>query len=223
MPNKITLVIADDHPLILNGLIYMLKGERELDIVGEATNGRELIKLVERVRPEIVITDLKMPGMDGFEAVRIIKKISPETGIIVISVFKKEQYFIRMIEAGAFGYLAKEAGKHEILKAIHTVRKNEFYCSSNFSKSFVRKVATSTFNPYTLKPGVNVLTEFEKVIIMRICEGKISKDISEEFGQTVRTIQTYRQAILEKLDLPNSAALIIYAVKKGLYEVGEDY
>lgn len=223
MEEKITLVIADDHPLILNGIKYMLKGEANLELVGEATNGKELIKLVERLKPKIVLTDLKMPEMDGVEAVKRIKRISPQTGIIVISVLKKEQYFIEMVEAGALGYLVKEAGKHEIIRAIHSVMKNEFYCSSNFSKAFVRKVATSNFNPYYLKPGVDVLTEMEKIIIRKVCEGKKSKEISEEFGYTVRTVQTYRQKILDKLELPNSAALIIYAVKNAVYEVGDDY
>lgn len=217
--NKISVVIADDHPLVRNGLDLILSDEEEIGIVGEASNGTELLQVVEQKKPDIIITDIKMPKMNGIDAVRKIKGRFPQIGIIVLSMYDKEQFVVDMMEAGALGYLLKDADKHVIVSAIKAVYNNELYYNTRYGRPFLRRLAHSKFDPYPYKPPVTVLTEIEKVIIRKICEGKSSKIIGDEMGYTERTVGTYRNNILEKLELPNAVALSMYAVKKGIYEV----
>jgi DNA-binding NarL/FixJ family response regulator len=214
----IRVVIADDHEIFRDGLKLMLKKENNIEIVGEAQNGVELVHIVNQLQPDIVLTDIVMPEMNGIEAVIEIMNEHPYIGIIALSMSDEEKLVVDILEAGATGYLIKTVGKAEILEAIITVnRKMPYFCASISSK-MTRLISKSNFNPYKNKAAAT-FKEKEIEIINYICEGLTSKDISEKVYLSIRTVEGYRQKIMEKMDTNTTAGIIIYAIKNGIYKI----
>jgi two-component system, NarL family, response regulator NreC len=220
--NTITIVIADDHPLVRNGLQEVLRDESRLRIIGEASTGSELIELVSKLKPDIVITDIKMPGLDGIDAVKEIKRIRPMTGIIALSMLKKEQIVIDMLEAGAYGYLLKDADKSQIIEAIYCVHNNEPYYSSSFTRRMLRRLKVSSFKPYYKDYDKYALKPIERRMITMICDGMTNKEIAYNLKLRLKTIENYRKMLMDKLEKTSIASLVIYAVQTGLYEIPEE-
>ncbi len=212
----IRIVIADDHAIFRDGLKVLLETDEKLYLAGEACNGNELIELVKRELPHVVLTDIIMPGLDGIDAVKQIKKLYPNIEIIALSMFDQEQLVIDMMEAGALGYLLKNSARSQIIGAIYSVYNKEPYYNESISKRMLKRIAASTFDPYSHLREVP-LTETEISITRYICEGFTNKEIADKLRHTKRTIEIYRKKLMDKLELKSSAALVIYAVKKGIY------
>jgi DNA-binding NarL/FixJ family response regulator len=214
--HKIKVVIADDHEIFRDGLRLMIQKQPHIELLAEAEDGNELIEFTKQLLPDVVITDIKMPRMDGTAAAKHLAAHYPTIGIIALTMFDEEDLIVDMLEAGAMGYLLKNADKNEMVDAIESVYRHEpYYCKST-SQKLAKMVAKSKFNPYKVKEKI-FFTDRELEIITYICEGLTNKEIGEKVFLSVRTIEGIRLRITEKMNVKNTAGIIIYAIKSGLY------
>jgi len=214
----IRIVLADDHEIFRDGFQTMLTKHTDVELIGEAENGKELIIQVEKLKPDVIITDIKMPGMDGIEATKILSERFPETGIIALSMFDEDNLVVDMLEAGAKGYLIKNAPKQEILEAIRTVyEKGTYYCHHTSNK-LAQMIAKSKFNPYKKQKKIH-FTDREIEVIQLICGECSNKEMASQLNLSVRTIEGYRDKVLEKMEVKNTAGIVVYAIKHGFYKI----
>jgi DNA-binding NarL/FixJ family response regulator len=215
MPNIIRLLIADDHEIFRDGLVLMLSKQPHLILEGQAEDGQELVNMVKEKQPDIVLTDIKMPRMDGIEATRYIRMYYPQVNIIALSMYDEENLIVDMLEAGARGYLLKNADKKEILEAIESVYQNkEFYCQHT-SARLASMIVKSKFNS-SRKADIIEFTDREKDIIKLICLQFTAQEIADKLYLSKRTVEGYRTRILEKMNVKNTAGVVIYALKNGI-------
>jgi DNA-binding NarL/FixJ family response regulator len=214
---NIKLIIADDHEIFRDGLRMMLLKQADIELVAEAEDGKELIEKIKTFLPDVVITDIKMPRMDGIAATRHIAEHYPTIGIIALTMFDEDDLIVDMMEAGAKGYLLKNADKNEMVNAVKSVYTQEPYYCKHTSQRLAQMVAKSKFNPHKqiAKPE---FSEREVEIIGFICNGLTNKDIAAKIFLSVRTIEGLRMKILEKMQVKNTAGIIIYAIKSNLYQ-----
>jgi DNA-binding NarL/FixJ family response regulator len=212
----IRVVIADDHEIFRDGLRLMLQKQPDITLLAEAEDGKELIEHIKHLKPDVVITDIKMPHMDGTAATKHIAEHYPTIGVIALTMFDEEDLIIDMLEAGAKGYLLKNSDKHEMVDAIKSVFNNTPYYCQHTSRRLAQLVAKSKFNPYKqqVKPDFN---DREREIISCICDGLTNKEIANRLFLSVRTVEGIRMKILEKMNARNTAGIIIYAIKNDLY------
>jgi DNA-binding NarL/FixJ family response regulator len=214
----VRIILADDHEIFRDGFQTMLTKQKAIEMVAEAANGRELIELTAKLNPDVIVTDIKMPIMDGIEATRILADRYPHIGVIALSMFDEDNLVIDMLEAGAKGYLIKNAPKHEIYEAIKTVYKNGTYYCQNTSNKLAQMIAKSKFNPYKKIPKIE-FTERETEVIKLICTELSNKEMASQLNLSVRTIEGYRDKIQEKMDVRNSAGIVVYAIKNGIFKI----
>lgn len=217
--NILKVIIADDHELVREGLQVMISKITEIELIAEAANGEQLVRLTSHLLPDVVLTDVKMPVMDGIEATRQIRKKHPHIGVIALTSFNEENLIMDMLNAGANGYLLKNAGKKEITDAVKTVYKGESYYCKETNEQLSHLVAKG--GVYTDKHN-NLFTDREIQVIHLICEGLSSKLIASQMMLKTRTVERYRDSIMEKMEVKNSAAVVMYAVKHGLYKFSMD-
>lgn len=214
----IRLVIADDHEIFREGFNSMLKKQKEIELVGEAENGAELIELAGSLQPDVIVTDIKMPVTDGIEATKVIKEKYPSIHIIALTMFDDEDLIIEMLEAGADGYLIKNAHKTEIIEAVKTVYKGQPYYCNHTSNKLAQLIARSKFNPSdkTTKPD---LTSKETEIMRLICSGLSNKEMAAQLNLSVRTIESHRENIYEKTGTHNTAGIVVYSIRNEIYKI----
>lgn len=214
----IRVVLADDHELFRDGFRVMLKKQPAIQLVGDAGNGNDLLGQVHLLKPDVVITDIKMPELDGIAATRQLIARYPGLPIIALSMFDEENLIVDMLEAGARGYLLKNAGKHEIVQAIETVYGGEVFYCGHTSRKLAQLIATSKF-----QPGQQIklpeFTERERTIIQCICQELSNKEIAHRLQLSVRTVESHRERIQEKMQVRNMAGIVVYAIKHGLYQI----
>jgi two-component system, NarL family, response regulator NreC len=216
--HNLRVLLADDHEIYLDGLQAMLQKQPGVEVVGLAANGQECVRLTADVHPDIILTDIMMPVMDGIAATKYITEHHPRVSIIALSMFDQENLIIDMLEAGAKGYLLKNAHKSEIMEAIHSVHKNvPYYCRSTTTR-LARLIGQSRYNPKQLKESIS-FSDREKEIIRLICEEKTTKEIAEKLFMGSRTVEGCRIKILEKMQVHGVAGIVIYAIKHKLFEV----
>ncbi len=214
---KISVIIADDHEIFRDGLKLILSKQKNIELVASVANGDQLIKTARNLKPDIIITDIKMPVIDGIEATRNINLTQPETGIIALSMFDEEDLIIEMLEAGAKGYLLKNADKNEIFEAIETVAQGEnFYCKHTSSKLAIMIARSRGKNQQ--KPEVQ-FSEREIDIIQLICKEYTNKEIADKLFLSARTVEGYRVKILEKMKVKNAIGIVIYAMQHGIVNI----
>jgi DNA-binding NarL/FixJ family response regulator len=220
MKYSIRLIIADDHEIFRDGLALMLSRQKDITLLAQAGNGKELAELTEQHNPDVIITDIKMPVMDGIQASKLILKKQPDVKIIALSMFDEETLIVDMLEAGAKGYLLKNADKQEILDAIETVYEDKTYYCHHTSAKLTNMIVKSSFNPYKKKEPVS-FNERELEIIKLICQQNSSKEISDKLFLSSRTVEGYRTKILEKMNAKNTVGVVVYALKHNLIERSE--
>jgi DNA-binding NarL/FixJ family response regulator len=212
----IRVIIADDHEMILEGLHVMLKKAPEIEIIGEASNGEQLLRLTRQLKPDVVLTDVKMPQTDGVAATKKIKEEFPHIGIVALSSYDEGRFLLDMVKAGAKGFLLKTALRSEILEAIKKASVGEsFYCAHSRDKL---SEIISRSSQYVRGVDQELFTDRERQIIQLICEGLSSKQVAYRLCLKARTIESYRERIMMKMNVNNSAALVIYAVNHKLYQ-----
>ena len=214
----IKIILADDHELFRDGFKVMLKKHPEVELVGEASNGEELVALAGELKPDVVITDIKMPKVDGVEAAKRLTADHPSIGIIALSMFDEEAQIVDMLEAGAKGYLLKNAHKQEILDAIKAVNLNQTYYCATTSGKLAKMIARSSFDPHRKQKAVE-FSEKELSVMRMVCEEKTNKEIADKLGLSVRTVEGYRDKIQEKISAKNSAGIVVYAIKNNIFKI----
>lgn len=214
--HKIRVLIADDHAVYLDGLEMLFSQHEEIEVVGSAGNGEHLISLAKQLSPDVILTDLKMPGTDGIQAIKEITALNIPCHCIALSTFDTDYLIVEALEAGAMGYITKNAQRGEIIEAIKTVNEHRPYYCATTSLKLARQIANSNFNPYT-KGAAHLLNNIEKEIVRLICEEKTSEEISKQLFIPKRSVERIRAKILEKADVKTPVGLVIFAIKNSLY------
>jgi DNA-binding NarL/FixJ family response regulator len=212
----ITLVLADDHEIFRDGFKTLLKKQKDIEFVGEASNGKELIELVEMKKPDIVVTDIQMPIMDGIEATRLIRSKHPSIGIIALSMHLEESLIVEAVEAGVNGYLSKNVGKQELIEAIKTVKGGESYYCKSISKKLLERLTRLKFQAQNLKPH---FTERELEVMKLICKEFTNKDIATALSLSSRTVEGIRESIQKKIGAKNTAGIVVYVIKNRIIDL----
>jgi two-component system, NarL family, response regulator NreC len=215
MKSKYRIVIAEDHTILREGLRSLLSTHPEFEVVGEAKDGHEAVHRSEKLKPDLILTDLSMPRMNGMEAVREIKKRSPETKIIVLTVHKNEEYILATLRAGADGYVLKDSTHSELVMAIKSVLSGKSFLSPEISEKVIEGYLEGRKNLKALTPW-ETLTQREREILKLIAEGYKNKEIADELCISVKTVEKHRANLMEKLDLHNASVLTAFAMDKGL-------
>jgi two-component system, NarL family, response regulator NreC len=215
MGEKKQVLIVEDHTILREGLRSLLSGHIDFEIVGEATDGREAIRSVEKLQPDIVLMDISMPRMDGISAIREIKKQNSKIRILALTVHKTEEYILSTLEAGADGYLLKDATHAELIKAMEIISKGDRYLCPGIAGQIIDGYLQGRKSSKPLSV-YETLTPREKEILKLIGEGYKNKEIAEQLFISVKTVEKHRSNLMEKLQLHNSAAVTSYAIKKGL-------
>lgn len=213
----IKIILADSHELFRDGFKSLINQCTGITLVAEAFNGEHLVRLAERHMPDVILTEVDMPVMDGIEASKLISEKFPQIAIIALSMFNGIHFVKEMIAAGAKGYLKKNADKEEIISAIETVSAhNDYYCRDTMPKLVKLRSAISCSS------AGNELSCKEKQIITLICRGFMNKEIAKEIFQSVRTVEGYRERIMEKTRTKNPATLALYAIANKIIYLDED-
>lgn len=215
MAQTYRIVIAEDYTILREGLRSLLSADPAFEIVGEAEDGREAIETVAKLKPDLVLLDLSMPRTSGLDAIREIKRLSPGTKICVLTIHKTEEYILATLEAGADGYVLKEASHAELTLAIRSILGGKRYLSPGVSGKVIEGYldGRKTFKTTTLW---DTLTQREREILKLIAEGYRNSEIAEYLFISVKTVEKHRANLMKKLDLHSTAALTAYGIEKGL-------
>ncbi|MGQ9777630.1 MAG: response regulator [Thermodesulfobacteriota bacterium] len=215
MNTKSKIVLAEDHTILREGLKSLLSSSQDFEVIGEASDGREAIQGVEKLKPDLILIDLSMPRMNGMEAIREIRRLSKEVKIIVLTVHKSEEYILATFKAGADGYVLKDSTHEELLIAIKSVLKGKNYISPEISDKVLEGYLEGR-RRLKSKTAWETLTSREREILKLIAEGYKNKEIAEDLCISVKTVEKHRSNIMEKLNLHNVQALTAFAIEKGL-------
>lgn len=211
----ISYLIADDHKIFRQGLKLALMDDQKLICTGEAGNGKELLLLLPQKLPDVLLLDLKMPEMDGLEALKAIREQYDSLRVIVLTMFEDEHFILHMMEAGANGYLLKNAEPSEIRRAIHSVYESGYYFNDLVNTTLLRKVVQQKKNGLPLLPEVR-LNERETEVLQLICQEFTAAEIGRKVYLSTRTVEGIRSSLLEKVGVRNTAGLVLYAVRNGI-------
>lgn len=209
------IVVAEDHTILREGLRLLLSSNADFEVVGEAGDGLEAIRLVESLKPDLILMDLSMPRMNGMGAIQEIKKQCPATKILVLTVHKTEEYILATLKAGADGYILKDATHSELMLAIDNVFSGKSYLSPGISEKVIEGYLEGR---KTIKSSTSwdTLTQREREILKMIAEGYKNKDIADYLCISAKTVEKHRANLMKKLDLHSASSLTAFAMEKGL-------
>jgi two-component system response regulator NreC len=215
---KVRLLVADDHKIFRQGIKKLLEEEPDLQVVGESADGRETVKKATELKPDIILMDIAMANLNGLEATKQIKKVLPETKIIMLTMHKNEEYVLQSFQAGASGYILKEGAVEELVSAIRSIHQDKSFLSPTVSKTLVdaylRKMETGkTETPFDL------LTDREREVLQLIAEGFTNREVAKQLFISVKTVEAHRAHIMQKLNIHDIAKLVKYAIQKGLVDL----
>jgi len=224
----IKIIIADDHTLVRAGIRSLLDTIKQVDVVAEANDGREAIQLIQKFQPDIVLMDIGMSGLNGLEATEIITRDHSDVKVIILSMHTSEEYVLQALRSGAAGYLVKDAAPNELKIAVESVSRGETYLSPVVSKhviqTYIQRTRTDMQDTDTAKQtlyGREKLTSRQREILQLIAEGHKTKDIAAQLHVSVKTVETHRMQLMERLDIHDIAGLVRYAIRIGLISLDE--
>lgn len=215
-PEKITVLICDDHELFREGVKAILARQPDIGVVGEAGDGGEAVEAALRLNPDVVLMDISMPLLKGFEAVRRIKKVLSDIQVLMLTIYDDEDLVARCLDAGASGYLLKDSPPLQLVYAIRAVNRGQQYMSPGVLKGMVSQYISQ---PDKIKSGYETLSEREREVLVLLAEGHSLKDIAGQFDLSVKTVDAHKCNLMRKLDLHDRSGLIRYAIRKRLVEV----
>ena len=218
MPTKQRILIVEDHTLLRAGLRALLTQDTDIEIVGEASDGRDAIQAVGELLPHLVLMDLNMPGMNGIEAILDIKRRYPETRVLVLTIHKTEEYIHESLRAGADGYILKDATHDELRVAVRSVLNGKTYLSPDISSKVINGYLGVGNSPSSSSVW-DSLTHREREVLKLVAEGHPNKFIANYFSLSVKTVEKHRSNLMKKLNLHNASTLTAYAIEKGLVEI----
>jgi two-component system response regulator NreC len=211
----IRVAVVDDHTLMRQGTSGLLDSQPDIEIVGEADTGRAAIELVSRTGPDVVLMDIAMPGMSGLDATREISQRFPDVNVVIVTMHERDDYLFEALRAGASGYVLKGADIEELLAAVRAAHKGEVYLQPSASKALVADYLARAARGED-RDRLDGLTDREREILRLIAQGMTARQIAEELVLSPHTVQSHRDRIMSKLDLHSKAALVRYAVDRGL-------
>ncbi len=211
----IRILVVDDHTLVREGLCRILAGEQDMEVVGQTSSGREAVKLCEELKPNIVLLDYKLPDIDGLETTDRIVAMKTGAKILILTMYANEEYAIRVIRAGAAGFLIKGASTDELLKAVRKVVGKGTY----ISPAILEKMTERMTQPPEETPE-SVLSNREIQVLVQLSRGGSSREVAENLCLSLSTVETYRSRILEKLNLRNNSDITRFAIRRGLIDMG---
>ncbi len=214
-----TIILADDHPIVRRGLRSVLEAEKNFSLIGEAGDGLEAVRMVENLQPDILITDMMMPGLTGLEVTRQVKHRVPKTKIIILSMHASESYVLEALRNGANGYVLKDTVSEELVEAIRDVIAGRRYLSSQLSERAIETYILKAES--TLEDSYDSLTTREREVLKLAAEGSTNNEIAERLFISPRTAETHRANLMKKLALSNHTELIRYAIRRGVLSLDE--
>ncbi len=217
--SKTRVLLADDHTIVRQGLRVLLDSQDNVEVVGEAEDGRQAIEKAKQLVPDIIVIDITMPSLNGIEATRQLKKTNPEIKVLVLTVHDNEEYVHQILQAGASGYLLKESAVSDLVSAINAVKKGDIFLSPSISKVVVKDFIRQTEGELGDLDSINLLTGREREILQLIAEGNTNKAIAHLLKLSVKTVDVHRSHIMEKLNLHNITGLVKYSIRKGLIKI----
>jgi DNA-binding NarL/FixJ family response regulator len=215
---KITILLAEDHAIVREGFRKMLELEDDLQVVGEAQDGRQAVALVKKLRPAVVVMDIAMPLLNGLEATRQILKAVPGTRILILSAHSDDAYVKNATESGAMGFLLKQASAHVLSKGIREVNQGNVFFGPAITKRLHQLDGKSRDRAGRPQPGDIRLTSREMEVLQLIAEGKANKETAAELGISIKTVEKHREKVMSKLDVHDIAGLTRYAISAGIIE-----
>ncbi len=207
------VLIADDHGVVRKGLRFLLESEGNMEVAGEAADGREAVRMAEELHPDVVVLDVAMPHLNGIDAASQIVKRSPEIGVVMLSMYSDESYVLRALTAGAKGYLLKDSAETDLVRAVQAVAQGKSFFSPAITKSLLEDYMRY-LQQRGLQDSYDLLTDREKEVLQLLAEGKSNKDVAQLLGLSTYTVETHRTNLMQKLGLHNTAEIVLYAVRK---------
>jgi DNA-binding NarL/FixJ family response regulator len=211
----IRVMLADDHTLLRQGLRRIIESDPELTVVAEASSGAQAMELAEQHRPDVAVMDIAMKELNGIDAAAQIQRRSPETAILILSMFSDDRYVMRAVKAGARGYLLKDSVEDDLLKAIRATHAGHSYFSPQIARTLLDGYARG-LNTHDVEDRYELLTLRERQIYQLLAEGRGNKEIAQHLNLSLHTVETHRVRIMEKLDVHSAAELVLSAVRRGL-------
>ena len=212
MMRRTRILLADDHSVVRQGFRLILGAEEDMEVVGEATNGREAVELADELRPDVVVMDVAMPELNGIEATRRIIQEQPHARVLALSMHRDSVYVREILRAGAKGYLLKDAIDKDLVSAVRSVAKGEGYISSAVSEAVL-----SDYRRHVTDP-IDLLSTREREILQMLAEGKTNKEVATSLNLSVHTVDAHRGRIMEKLNLHSIGELVRFAMRQGLID-----
>jgi two-component system, NarL family, response regulator NreC len=209
---KFRILLADDHSVVRQGFRLILENQTDMEVVGEASNGREAVSIAESLQPDVVVMDVTMPELNGIEATRRIGELAPRSRVLALSMHKDSVYVREILRAGAKGYLLKDAAGNDLLAAVRAVARGEGYLSPAVSDAVLTDYRKHVTNP------IDLLTSREREVLQMIAEGKTNKEIANSLQLSVYTVEAHRGRIMEKLNLHSTGELVRFALRNGLID-----
>jgi two-component system response regulator NreC len=216
--SDIRVLLADDHDVLRKGVRYLLAAEPGIAVVGEAADGRTAVRLAEELQPDIVIVDIAMPELNGIEAAAQITRKNRNVAVIILSMYSDEEYILRALSSGAKGYLLKDSAEPDLLRAVKEVARGKPFFSPAVAEVLLDDYM-QRLQREGLQDSYDLLTEREKQVLQLLAEGKTNKDVATLLNLGVSTVETHRVNLMQKLNLHNTAELVLYAVKKTILKV----
>jgi two-component system, NarL family, invasion response regulator UvrY len=207
------ILVTDDHPVVRQGIMRIIEDTPDMKVTGEAENGYELLRKIKEQDYDLILMDISMPGSDGLEVIREVKKLKPHVPVLILTIHPEKYYGLRMLQAGASGYLTKQNAPFELIEAIRKVSQGGMYISNSLAQLLVAAKKNGEE-----KPGHEKLSDREYQVMNMIAAGKKVKTIADELCISVKTIHVHRRHILEKLNMSSNAEIIHYAIQNGLLD-----
>jgi DNA-binding NarL/FixJ family response regulator len=215
---RITVLLAEDHEIVREGLRKLLEAERDIEVVGEAATGRQAVALTRKLRPAVVVMDIAMPLLNGLEATRQIRQAVPATKVLILSAHSDEAYVEQVSALGAAGYLIKQTSAHFLSQAIRAIQKGDSFFSPSIAKQHGGNCQKASDRVGLVKKKGDRLSSREAEVLQLIAEGQANKQVAAELGISVKTVEKHRQRLMEKLNIHHTAGLTRYAITAGIIE-----
>jgi two-component system response regulator NreC len=218
--DKIRLLVVDDHPVVRAGLRTLLSAQDDMQVVGEADDGRVAIEQAVELEPDVVVMDITMKGMGGLEATQEITRRLPHTKVLVLTMHENEEYLRQLLEAGATGYVLKQAVDTELVVAIRAVQRGEVFLYSSFSRFLLGDLVQKdeVEQPTSQLDSYERLSQREREVMRLVALGHTNQEIADQLYLSVKTVETYRSRVMDKLNLRSRSALVRYALQRGLLD-----
>ncbi|MBI4319033.1 MAG: response regulator transcription factor [Chloroflexi bacterium] len=216
--SKIRVMLADDHTLLREGIRVLLEAQPDIEVVAEAADGRQAVAKAHELKPDVVLMDIGMPAMNGLEATKQIKRNDPDVQVVVLTMHDNEEYIFQILNAGAAGYVLKRAAATELVSAIRAVHEGESFLHPAVAKKVIQEYLRRGEGSDE-QEGIDRLTDREREILKLIAEGHTNQAIADELCLSVKTVQTHRTHIMEKLGMHDRTELVKYAIRTGLIEL----